>query len=606
MSDSDYDIISIHGSDHGLNHDSQPSNLNNTSIPDKITFPLSIVAADLVEPMATLEQQIAGIKANIVRVEKHFTPLHGDGQAIAQGTLETMVGLGQSVINVDEAFCRAINLAQETKAQLDVTKDKAARLDEQMLGLDLLAVAQDVCQLLITTKNMREEVAALKAQMVEFDLAMVVEDLDCRFHSVREKLRSLEKQTDEFDAIREKVHYIEKDMDVFASQTARIAAQDEKILLLEQKLERFSSYFDKMDALENQMDSFSGLRSRVTNLENKTVSNEKDITKLVGFSGEISAELNERFGKIGRSFASLDDVVENSKKVTSLEGRTDRLCKGQDQIESVVEQSKADIDHTHAVLDDRAIILGSKLQELSDIQAEAASSIEFRVMSAVNQAIFNLEDINTSLNPSLVLPITKTEKRCTKFEGRLLGLEEFSHNAVEKLGKLKKKMEAMTSLQDKVTKLDESIRSLRRAVDDDLRKESARVDNKLTFIQNDTKTLFKNVDCLDGAIGLHEKKLGDLDRDGLTVIPKALLQTWKDFEFVKFKRYSCFKEFQNAFVFYAEAAGIPEIAWKEELHSRLPSRLREATSWRVHNKDEGFSVFCRYAADVEQRLKDEV
>lgn len=141
-----------------------------------------------------------------------------------------------------------------------------------------------------------------------------------------------------------------------------------------------------------------------------------------------------------------------------------------------------------------------------------------------------------------------------------------------------------------------------RTLDAECRHESTRVNAKLISLQNETKTLFKNVDNLAGAIGIAKKKLIEIDQEGPAVIPETIVQVWKHFDSIKIRRYSNFEEFKSVFVFYAKAAGVPEHVWKVAMHSRMSTRVQNATTWLLE-RDDSFDNFCRHLSASMQRVR---
>lgn len=619
MTDSDKEFVSFNDSENESYLNSAQDAPSNDL--DKVDV-YSTVTDDLVNSIARLEIGLDQFKVKLTGIENFIAPLQENVDAIGQGTLEAMTGLEDSITTVDTVLCRTLDTVQGTKTQLGGTKEKVARLEDVMGGLDLLAVAQDVCQLLTTTKKPDKKVGiiktniiglnsgilqsvqtlksrfdrvclnvnTLKTNMACFDLAVVVENIDIRFHSVCRKVRLLEKQVDDMTGLRERV----------ADQNLKISAQDEKILALEQKLERFARYFDKMDALEDETETISDLRSKVTKIEIEAATHSNDLQRVRDDQVNTSAEIHQNFVSVDNQLARFDEKL--SQRAQHTDGTTAPLFSKLSALEYKMEEVRKDINMKYNSVNKNIVELDERVDELVDIQGDAASSIELHVTSAVDNEVSSLEEKNDLLARSLQNTITYAETLFQIIEELLSGLEAFEDSATDRFSKLEKQTESISKLQSKVIKLDNSINSIRIA-NANLIQKSTRVNAELTVIQKETKTLFKNVHSLDGAIDLHKKKITELDKDGPAVIPESLVQSWKNYNAIRMRQYPDFHQFKEYFVYYAKAAGVPEHDWKMELLSRMSTRMKSATAWRLNNRNESFDDFCSYVSDVVQRVR---
>lgn len=344
---------------------------------------------ELADEIAMLEQEIRPLKAKVVGIEELLVPVQEDVKAIGQETLEAMTDLRDGITKTDIALCRAIDLVQELDAQLGETKEKVAHLEDTMGELNLTEVAEDVCQLLETTKNTEgemiilkanvdgldrkvtddfgrvanlcEDVDALNVQMTEFDLVEVVANIYARFHDVWQKVRRVEKQVDEMTGLWEKV----------ASQTAKISAQGEKIFALERKLDRIASYFDsKVDAFEEEVSYIPKIWSRLIDLDDYT-----------------------NIEQCARNTQVTDDTVRQHRdEMATLEDKLAKLAKSQKQTSCAIQKANTTADTNFDNFTKKIISLDENIGELADSQKDAANSIELHVMKAVHREISSLDE----------------------------------------------------------------------------------------------------------------------------------------------------------------------------------------------------------------------
>lgn len=588
------------------------------------------------DKVANVKQEIRKTKAKVVDSEEIITPLQEDVKAIGKGKMETMASLEESITRTHAALCSTIDMVREVQIQLNGTQDKLAHLEDTMGEIDLAHVTENVSQLLTSTENTNEvittlntivagldrkvtdgvsrfdsicgNVDTLNTQMAGFGLAEVLENIDDRFHNVCQKVRRVEKQADEMTGLREKV----------AEQSAKLSEQDEKINALELKLERFANYFEnKMETIEEDVRSIPKIWGRLIEMDDYTNTNSMDIKRLRDDHNEASTRTHRKLDEVDSLCVRLGEDVERCAQNTQATDdavlqQYEETAKLKDKIVEVrkyqadmlYETGKASTNAANNVADMREKItkLNDKIEEVAGNQEDVASCTELHVMNAVLREVSSLDEKLGQFAEGYDRSVKECDIRFDQIYVRLSGQEGLEDSALKKINKLEKQGEIVPYLQVKLTRLDASTASAIRTLDAECRQDSTRVNAKLTLIQNETKTLFKNVDNLDGAIGVAKKKLVELDQEGPAVIPKAIVQVWKDFQSIKMRRYSDFEEFKSIFVFYAKAAGVPEHAWKAEMHSRMSNRVQNATTWLLERNDS-FDEFCRQLSASLQRVR---
>lgn len=588
---------------------------------------------ELEDEIAALKQEIGEFKAKVTGIEKILAPLQEDVKATGQGTLEAMAGLEVGITKNDTTLCRTIDMVQEVRAQLGGTRDKVTHLEDAMGELDLNEVAEDICQLLATTKNtekalnmvqsivagldckvtddfahIMEDMNALSAQMAGFDLVEVVANIDNRFHDVCQRVHQVEIQFDELTGLKNKV----------ADQDAKISAQNEKINALEQKLDRFANYLDnKVEAMGEKVSSIPKIRSRLNDLDDYTNTHSIGIKRLrddhdqayskmhqkLDHVNSLYAHLNEDVEQCARKTKATDDEVHQQRgELAKLEEKMADMTKGCEQTSCAIQKTNTTADTNFNNFSEQISNFNDKVRTLAENQEDISSATELLVMNAVHRKISSLDEKLGQFAEGYDCSVKDCDTRFDQVFERLSEQEGFEDSAMKKIRKLEKQSEIVPYLQAKLTKLDASTTTALRTLDAEGRQESTRVNAKLTLFQNESKTLFKSVDNLDVAIGIAKKKLAEVDQDGPAVVPKSVAQVWKDFGSIKMRRYHGFEEFKSIFVFYAKAAGVPEHAWKAEMHSRLSTRVQNATTWLLE-RDGSFDDFCRQLSVSVQRVR---
>lgn len=568
----------------------------------------------LADETVSLEKEIGDSKTKLGDIEGVPAPLRGDVEAIGKGTMEAMAALEDAVTRTHTALCSTIDMVQEVQVQLDGTQEKLAHLEDSMGELHLAEVAENVSQLLTSTKNTNGEIKTLNTVVAGLDrkftdnasrAAHLFEDvdgsnshLDNRCHDVCQKDRRFEKQVDEMAGLREKV----------ANQEAKILAQDEKINALEQKLERFAAYVDnKMDAIEEETRRIPKIQSRLVDWDNDASTHSIDIERIRHEQIQTSTNIHRRLDDVDSHCARIredveqcaqksqttEDVVRQHRdEKVALEKKMEEMIKGQVKASCAIEKVNT---AAGAYFD----IFNEKITKLNDRTEEVA---ENNVIKALYQEISSLDEKLEQFAEGYDRSVRDCDTRFDQVYQRLSAQEGFEDIALKKFRKLEMQSEIVPYLQAKVTKLEASTTSALKTLDAGCRQESTRVNAKLTLLQNESKTLFKSVDNLDRAIGVAKKKIVELDQDGPAVIPKAIVQVWKDFQSIKMQRYFDFEEFKSIFVFYAKATGVPEHAWKADMHSRVSTRVQNATIWLLERNDS-FDDFCRQLGASVQRVR---